>query len=217
MPPGACANRCLPPEPDLHMWKWIGGGCLLIAVLLGILAYGGYRTMANIAAKGPEVTVTIAGTPQRVFITMTHTDSMRAWHESTWGLTSTRRGMLVAGDTLRSEGDSLKGRMLMIIDTVVPNVLFVTHAVTGRDGREFVMMRRRDSLFAVGDSTRIVSTISTMMADSAGKYAGQGGVVGGVAGMAATMGTAGMRIGTEQELNLLKRHIEGVPPTARKP
>lgn len=199
------------------MWKWIGGGCLLIVVLLCILAYGGYRTMASIAAKGPDVTVTIAGTPQRVFSAMAHTDSMRAWHEPQWKLTSSRSGMLVAGDTLSAPGDQVKARMLMIVDTVVPNTLIVTRAVTTREGREFVMMRRRDSLYAVGDSTRIVSSTSTMMADSAGAYAGRGGVAGSVAGMAATMGTAGMRLGTEQELNLLKRHIEGLGRATRKP
>jgi hypothetical protein len=199
------------------MWKWIGGGCLLIIVLLCILAYGGYRTMASIAAKGPEVTVTIAGTPQRVFAAMAHTDSMKVWHDATWNLRASRPGMVAAGDTLTSSGDPVKGRMLLIIDTVIPNQLVVTRGVAISGERDFVTMRRRDSLFAVGDSTRIVSSTSTMMADSAGKYASQGGVSGGVAGMAATMGTAGMRLGTEQELNLLKRHIEGPPAGTRKP
>ncbi len=193
------------------MLKWIASGCLVVILVVCVVAYAGYRKMQSIAADGPSVTVGIRATPERVFATMTHTDSLPHWFASGYTLRSSRTGKLAAGDTLRliARRDSL-ARTAWVIDSIVPNQLIVLHWALLENG--VVLHRRRDSLSVSGDSTLITSTVAAAMTDSlaaAGSKAG--GATGGMLGMASTMGTASARLMAEQELLRLKLRIEGPP------
>lgn len=197
------------------MWKWIGGGCLIIVVLVCILIYGSYKTMSKIAAGGPSVSVTMAATPQRVFAALANADSQSVWRLPNTVTRISRKGMFAIGDTIFMPSRDTISEMAWIVDTVVTNQLLAVRGVALRNG--MVMFRRRDSVFAVGDSTTVMATTTAMMSDSAAKYSARGGVVGGMASMASTMGIAGMKIQAEQELKQLKRHLEVkpvVPPKA---
>lgn len=193
------------------MLKWIASGCLVIILIVGIVAYAGYRKMSTIAAEGPAVTVAIKGTPERVFASMAHTDSLGTWFSQGIAIRAKREGMLAAGDSLflMTRGDSVP-RSAWIIDSVAPNQLVVMRWVMLQNG--MVMHRRRDSLAATGDSTRVTSTIVAAMTDSLAAARGQASkVTGGMLDMASTLGTAGARIQAEQELRRLKLRIEGTP------
>ena len=196
------------------MLKWIASGCLVIILIVCVVAYAGYRKFKSIAAAGPSVTVAIHAPPERVFATMAHTDSLSKWFAVGAGLRIPRKGLLAAGDTmfLMTRSDSLP-RTAWVVDSVVPNQLMVMHWVVLQN--RMVLHRRRDSLSAAGDSTRVTSTIIATMTDSLQSARSQAnGVTGGLLDMASTMGSAGARIQAEQELRRLKLHIEG-PPVSR--
>ena len=196
------------------MLKWIASGCLVIIVVVGIVTYAGYRKMQSIASAGPSVSVAIRATPERVFASMSHTDSLAGWFASGFTIRSTRKGILAAGDTLYTTArrDS-QPRSAWIVDTVIPNRVVASRWVLLETG--MALHRRRDSLSADGDSTRVTSTIFAAMTDSlAAARSRSSGVSGGLLDMAATMGSAGARIQAEQELRRLKLRIEG-PPVSR--
>ena len=54
------------------MWKWIGGILLAVLFILVGASWYGYRTMT---AGGDSASVTIAGTPERVFASLANHDS----------------------------------------------------------------------------------------------------------------------------------------------
>ena len=196
------------------MLKWIASGCLVIIVVIAVVMYAGYRKFETIAAQGPEVTVAIKATPQRVFASMSHTDSLSSWFASGMTLRSARQGMLARGDTLfvTTRRDTVT-RSAWVIDTIVPNTVIALRWVVLRNG--MVLHRRRDSLSVDGDSTIVTSTVIAAMTDSLDAARRQtGAVTGGLIGMASTMGSAGARIQAEAEFKQLKRRIEG-PPVSR--
>jgi uncharacterized protein YndB with AHSA1/START domain len=195
------------------MVKWIAGGCVVVILIVGAVMYAGYKQMSSVAAKGPTVTVGIAATPERVFASMANADSLSTWFMTGSAIRTTRKGMLVAGDSIfvQSGRDSMP--TAWIIDTIVPNQLIVLHWVVPRNN--MVIQRRRDSIFVVGDSTMVTGTVeASLMPDSLSAMRGRGGVSGGIFDMASTMGVAGARMQTEQELRRLKHRIEG-PPVVR--
>jgi uncharacterized protein YndB with AHSA1/START domain len=197
------------------MLKWIASGCLVIVLVVCVVAYAGYRKMQSIAAGGPSVTVSFAAKPERVFASMSHSDSLPAWFAQGMVMHSARKGTLVAGDTIfltQVRRDSV-ARSAWIVDTVVPNQLIAMRWVILQNG--MVVHRRRDSIAVAGDSTHVTSTISAAMMDSiTAARTRTNGASGGLIEMASTMGTAGARIQAEQELRRLKLHIEG-PPVSR--
>src|SRR4051812_47024275 len=196
------------------MLKWIASGCLVIIVVIAVVMYVGDRKFETIAASGPEVTVAIKATPQRVFASMSHTDSLSSWFAIGMTLRSARQGTLAPGDTLfvTSRRDTVT-RTAWVIDTVVPNKVLALRWVVLQNG--MVLHRRRDSLSVAGDSTIVTSTVVAAMTDSLSAARRQtGGVTGGLIGMASTMGSAGARIQAETEFKQLKRRIEG-PPVSR--
>jgi uncharacterized protein YndB with AHSA1/START domain len=193
------------------MLKWIASGCLVIIVVIGIVMYAGYRKMQSIAAAGPSVSVGIQATPERVFAAMTHTDSLASWFAPTSKVTTARKGMLAAGDTLflTTRRDSIP-RSAWVVDSVVPNKLMTMRWVMLQNG--MVVTRRRDSLSVVGDSTIVTSTVSSFMSDSLSAARNRSsGVTGGMLEMGSTMSVAGARLQAEMELNRLKDHIQGRP------
>jgi uncharacterized protein YndB with AHSA1/START domain len=193
------------------MLKWVASGCLVIILIVVVVAYAGYRKMSTIAAGGPAVTVAIKGTPERVFASMAHSDSLSTWLAQGMTIRSKRGGLIAAGDSLflLTRGDSVP-RTAWIIDSVAPNQLIAMRWVMLQTG--MVMHRRRDSLAAAGDSTRVTSTIVAAMTDSLSAARGQASkMTGGMLDMASTLGTAGARLQAEQELRRLKLRIEGTP------
>lgn len=192
------------------MLKWIGGGCLVLLLCVGVVSYMGYRQMASLAAKGPSVSVAMAATPERVFATLASGDSIYTWGDPASGMSlrTTRSGPFEVGDTIfvTMRRDSVS-RSVWIVDTIVPNVLIERRWVTLKGN--MVLQRRRDSVAGAGDSTHVTSTITATIVDSATASRRQAtGVSGGLLDMATTMGTAGARIEAEQQLRWIKAHIE---------
>jgi uncharacterized protein YndB with AHSA1/START domain len=191
------------------MLKWIASGCLVIILIVCVVAYAGYRKMQSIAAAGPTVTVSIHATPERVFASMSHTDSLSAWFAPGMTIRATNTGALAAGDTVFLVGrrDSTP-RMAWVIDTVVPGSVVAMRWLSLPS--RMVITRRRDSLSVAGDSTLVTSTIASMITDSLAAARGRAGGVGaGMLEMGTTMGIAGARMQAEAELRSLKSHIEG--------
>ena len=193
------------------MLKWIASGCLVIVVVIGIVMYAGYRKMKSIAAEGPSVTVGIHATPERIFASMTHTDSLGSWFATGATLRSTKKGALAIGDTLYvlTRRDT-SGATAWIVDTLVANKLIALRWISVTNN--MTMTTRRDSLSVSGDSTLVTSTIGSFMSDSlAAAKARANGVSAGVLEMGSTMGIASSRLQAEVELKRLKSHIEGRP------
>jgi uncharacterized protein YndB with AHSA1/START domain len=193
------------------MLKWIASGCLVIIVVIGVVVYAGYRKMRSIAAAGPSVTVAIQAPPERVFASMSHSDSLPAWFAPGTTLRTVRKGALAAGDTIFvvTPRDTAP-RLAWVIDTVVPGTVIALRWV-GLPNR-VVIARRRDSISVAGDSTMVTSTIASLLTDSLVAARSQaGGVTGGVLEMGSTMSMAGARMQAEAELRRLKNHIEARP------
>jgi len=196
------------------MLKWIASGCLVIIVVVCVVAYAGYRKMQTIAAGGPSVTVSMAATPERVFASMSQADSLPTWFATGSTIRTTRNGALAIGDTvyLLTRRDSVP-RTAWVVDTVVPGSVLAMRMIMLQNGMVFI--RRRDSIYAAGDSTFVVSTVGSMVSDSLTAARNRtSGVTGGMLEMGATMGIAGARLQAEAELRRLKAHIEG-PPVSR--
>ena len=194
------------------MLKWIASGCLVIILIVVVISYVTMRQMSTIAAQGPTVTVSIKAPPERVFASMSHTDSLSPWFAQGATIRPKRSGALAAGDSLflLTRNDSVS-RSAWVIDSVVPNQLVVARWVVLQNG--MVMHRRRDSLSVAGDSTRVTTTIIAAMTDSIAAARSQANkVTGGMLDMASTLGTAGARLQAEQELRRLKARIESPPP-----
>lgn len=196
------------------MLKWIASGCLVIIVVVCVVMYAGYRKMQSLAADGPSVTVGFAAPPDRVFASMSHTDSLPVWFAIGSTIQTTRKGPLAIGDTLYvlTRRDSIP-RIAWVVDTVLPTRVIAMHWVSLPNS--MVVWRRRDSVYAAGDSTFVTSTFSSLMTDSlAAARSRSKGVTGGMLEMGANMGIAAARIQAENDLRRLKLHLEG-PPASR--
>jgi hypothetical protein len=158
----------------------------------------------------------IKATPERIFASLSNVDSLSTWMSPGLEFRTSRKGALVAGDSLLlvQRRDS-QPRTAWLVDTIVPNTVIAMRMVAIDRGKSMVMFRRRDSLAVSGDSTLVISTVVSTMMDSLTATAGQkGGVAGGIMDMASTMGSAGARMQAEQDLKRLKLRIEG-PPVSR--
>ena len=165
------------------MWKWLGGCLVVVAVLVTGAMIWGYRAIKDSLAPDGSATVTIGAPPARVFASIAHGDSAATWMAEGSTVLPSRHGPLVPGDTLRIE---LKSRfpvpqqaMIWRVKEVARDTLLVLELVS--DSTHGVIATRRDSIYAVGDSTRVVTRILSPMLDSMGrgeskaKRAGRGG------------------------------------------
>lgn len=192
------------------MWKWIGGGCLLIIAIVGVLGYAGFRKLSDIADAGPAVTVMIGAPPERVFASLANADSQSTWRLGSSTSRTNRKGMFLVGDTIFDIPRDTQPSMAWVIDTIVTNHLIAARAINLRTGE--VAYRRRDSLAVVGDSTGVTSTASMLLPDSLKAIEGRATKAsGGAFDFAMKVGSAAMRLEAEAELKALKRRIEGVP------
>ena len=187
------------------MWKWIGGIFLLIVLCLAGATWAGYKKLTS---GGDVASVTIAGSPDRVFAALANHDSLGEWYVLKGQPAPTGHGPLAANDSLPAQipqsGSRSRGRW--IVDEVVPGKLLVLSLHD--DTNQLVVAVRRDSLVALGDSTEIVSTISSPMMDSVRSQNPSGG---GFIGASSKLVVSGMRLQSKIELSRLKNHIEGRP------
>src|ERR1700722_13879944 len=86
------------------MWKWLSGCAVVIVVVLACAAWWGLQRMKAFTASGGTATVTIAGSPERVFASLANADSFATWQTNPFE--GSHHGLLVAGDTLRIASDS---------------------------------------------------------------------------------------------------------------
>lgn len=194
------------------MWKWIGGGCLLIIAIVCVVGYAGFRKMSQIADAGPSVTVMIGAPAGRVFASLANADSQSTWRKGSSVMRTSRKGVFVAGDTLFTVARDTQPSLAWVIEAIVTDELIAAKALNQRTGE--VVFRRRDSLVAVGDSTRVTSTATMLLPDSLRAAQGRAeGVSEGMFDFAMKLGSAAMRMEAETELKALKRRIEGVPRT----
>jgi len=193
-------------------WILIGIGVLALAVA-GTCFYG-YKKLTG---GGDTVVITMAGTPERVFATLATPDSMALWMTSSRLESPTGGTLLAVGDTLRfrsitvqgdSSGTSVTGDW--IVREVNAPTLLVMEMRSDSGARTGVVLMRRDSLVAVGDSTTIFTTYSTPLFDSVTTTVRDSSKVGStILGSATKMMVGVMRLTTEEEYKGLKKRVEG--------
>ena len=201
------------------MWKCLGGCLAIVVLLIAAATWWGYQAMQNQLSPSGAASVTIAGTPARVFSALGNGDSASSWMAAGNSVTTSRRGQLEPGDTLRVAMRATVGmpqqHLTWLVSGVVPDTLLVLelHADTGK----IVMATLRDSLFAIGDSTTVISTLVSPMVDSIGSRVSGNGKRGGIlAGATASLMLSAFRMQAKLDLVQLKAHIEGRPPVLRR-
>lgn len=200
------------------MWKWVGGCLVVVAVLVTAAMIWGYRTMKSSLAPDGSATVTIGAPPARVFASIAHGDSAATWMAQGSTVLASRHGPLVPGDTLRIEMNSRipapQQAMIWRVKQVARDTLLVLELLS--DSTHGVIATRRDSIYAVGDSTRVVTRLLSPMLDSMGtgeskvKRAGRGG-------FGPDFLLSMFRMQSKLELMRLKGRIEGARVPAPSP
>ncbi len=191
------------------MWKWIGG-CLLIAVVFVVTAlWWGFQSVQSSLMSDGSASVTIAGSPGRVFASLAHGDSLGTWMAQGNTVKTTRHGPLIIGDTLRVEmgaGTIATQSITWQVAEIVPDKLIAWRI--RNDTSERLVLLRRDSLIVEGDSTRVVSRLVSPIID---QDAGSGS---GALGLTGKMMLSMFRMQSKLELMQLKARIEGagIPP-----
>jgi uncharacterized protein YndB with AHSA1/START domain len=194
------------------MWKWIGGLLLVLVLFIGSSMWLGYRRLTS---SGDAASVTIAGDPDRVFAALANHDSLPSWYVLRGQPSPTGHGQLAVGDSLPAQAPRTASRAhasRWVADEVVPGKLLVLSLHS--DTSQLVIAIRRDSLVSLGDSTQIVSTISSPLMDSVRSRNANGA---GLIGVSSKLLVSGMRVQSKVELTRLKNHIEGRPVDLYQP
>jgi hypothetical protein len=195
------------------MVKWLVG-CLAVAIVVAVvLIWAAYRTFREFTGAGPTANVAINASPSRVFGSLANVDSMNLWRQVV-AVSSTRKGMLRAGDTLRTQmrmpPDTADRIVHEVVSTLVPDRLMVLETVG--DSVSGTLMMRRDSLVAEGDSTRVFTTFSMPATDSARARLDTSRAAQRerrMMEMASTLVLSVARLQAGMELRTLKARIEG--------
>lgn len=197
------------------MWKWIGGCLLVVVALIVGASWWGYQAMQKELAPDGSTTVTIAASPARIFASLADNDSALTWMGRGNRLRTSRRGPLLPGDTLTVEMRPTIGMpqqsMTWTVTEVVPNRLLALEVRVGTDNR--IVVLRRDSLVAEGDSTRVVSILISPMLDSASTQGPESKAASreGVAGLTGSLMLSMFRVQAKLDLQQLKARLEGKP------
>lgn len=198
------------------MWKWIVGALLLLVVALAGFCYVAVK---KITSGGDTVTVMVAATPERVFAALADPDSMATWMTEGSVISASHGGVVLTGDTLRVEtgrpGSRTHQTFVWIVSEASPGRMLVMQM---RDSTgAMVYATRHDSLVVTGDSTGIVSTISSPMMDSLKTERGDtGGKVGGaILNLGSKLLVSTFRVQSELELRQLKAHLEAKPKAVK--
>jgi hypothetical protein len=194
------------------MWKWIVIALLAIIVLLGGTCYAGYR---RVAGGGNVVQVAMAATQDRVFAALTHPDSLAVWMPPATMIASTGKGAFQPGDTIRIAPPSIaedanrrNGEVWVVREVHAPTLLVVDGVQFDVLGYPSVLHTRYDSLVAIGDSTRVVSTFRQHARMRNASLDTGGPPPPAVLGMAEKLIVGSSRIRFESELRRLKTHVE---------
>ena len=196
------------------MWKWILGALVLVVLLVGGGMWWGVRKITQFANGDSTATTTISGTPERVFLTLAHGDSISDWMGTGGRVRPSRHGILRKGDTLymtssssRMRNDSIRvQKMNWIVGDVAPGKRLVMRLEA--DTMNFVAVNREYTVLQQGDSTVVFSMVTSPMVDTITKMADKKGS-GGVAQLAIKMMVGALRMQNAMELKMLKAHIEG--------
>jgi uncharacterized protein YndB with AHSA1/START domain len=150
------------------MWKWLGGCLLVVVVFLVAATWWGYRAMQSTLSPDGSASVTIGASPQRVYASLADGDSLATWMAQGNTVSTTRRGPLSVGDTIHIESRAVVGmpaqRMTWRVKEAVPNT--VLELEIRPDTSDMVLATRRDSLVSVGDSTTVISKVTSPFIDS---------------------------------------------------
>ena len=188
------------------MLKWIGGCLVLVVVVIAAASWYALRTMRESLAPDGSARVMIAAPPERIYASLSNGDSIRTWMAQGNAVTTWRTGPLVVGDSIRVELRRSIGSprpLIWRVSQLVPNRLVAMEIMTPETRR--VMGVRKDSLVGVGDSTLVISTVtSAMLSDTANT---------GTAAVAADMMLSMFRLQSKLEHQGLKGRIEGRPKT----
>jgi uncharacterized protein YndB with AHSA1/START domain len=192
------------------MWKWIAGGALLLIVLLAGTCYYGLRKFTE---GGGSAVVMIDASPDRVFASLADPDSLSTWVDVGSTVTSSRHGLLEAGDSFTIVRPPIKAgrageRASYLVLTVDPGHTMALELVND-SLLKVARITRYDSLSASNDSTRLSVTYAAEILDSARisvRDSGKGSSA--MLGFAEKMIVAAMRLATEQDLQRLKARIE---------
>ncbi|HEX6574299.1 MAG TPA: hypothetical protein VF042_04945 [Gemmatimonadaceae bacterium] len=182
------------------MLKWLGGCLVLVIVLIGVGSWYAMRSIRQSLEPDGSARVTIAATPQRIYASLSNGDSSATWMATGSTVIASRRGPLVVGDSIRIEMRQSLGvgrPIVWHVSELKPDQVVALQLMN--ETKTQVIATRRDSLVSIGDSTTVVSTITTALPDS----------VRNKAGMAGDMMMSMFRIQSKLELQSLKARIEG--------
>ena len=196
------------------MLRWIGGCAVVAIVLVALGMCFGYRKINDMAAEGPGEAIIVHAAAPRVFAMLAHAESLPEWRMEGLGIRASRSGMLEVGDSLIAENRSGPRPMRSVwhVSTIVPNVLI---AFQVRSDTGSVMAVRTDSVIALGDSTRIISSVTATMIDSIRAQRPDTGVETAITNMTSKIFVAAARMQTRAELQRLKARVEGDSTAAR--
>ena len=194
------------------MSKWMTG-CLILLVALAGMVWWGYRRMAAFAPGTGPLSVGIKAPPNRVFASLANGDSIGTWMAQGNVVTVTRHGPLVVGDSLRVQMRKMMGLpqrpFIWTVRAVVPDKLLELEMRA--DTSRKVLAVRRDTLVAAGDSTLVMSTVSSPLVDSARTTQRDTGSKALVLDVTSRMLITSFRMEAKLELLRLKSRVEGSP------
>lgn len=192
------------------MWKWIVGSILAVVLILFV---GCYVLIKKATSGGDSARVTIGAPAALVWTMIADPDSMAVWMSEGTTVSATARGIVKVGDTLHvSNGSTSRSQnFTWTVSELTPGRLLAVEMRNDSSGTVFAT--RRDSVFAEGDSTLVVSTFGSPMIDSIRIQRGDtGGKVGGaVLDFSSKLLVAAFRLTSEQDLKRLKARLEGGP------
>lgn len=192
------------------MLKWVGGCLVLVVVLIAGGAWFAMRTMRESLAPDGSARVMIGASPGRIYASLSDADSVRTWMAQGNTVTTWRQGPLMVGDSIRVElRQSLRVSprpMTWRVSELMPSRVVTMELMTPETRR--VMGVRRVSLAPVGDSTLVVSTVtSNLLSDS---------TTSGTRAVAADMMLSMFRLQAKLELQALKSRLEMRPQSRQR-
>lgn len=194
------------------MSKWMTG-CLIVLIVLAGMVWWGYRRMAAFAPGSGPLSVGIKAPPARIFASLANGDSIVTWMAQGNIVTVKRHGPLVVGDSLRVQMRSVPGLpqrpLIWTVSKIVPDKLLELEMRA--DTSRKVMAIRRDTLVAAGDSTVVMSTVSSPMIDSVQRTQRDTGSKRLMLDMTSRLLVSSFRMEAKLELLRLKGRVEGHP------
>ncbi|MGH7618826.1 MAG: hypothetical protein ACREPM_16525 [Gemmatimonadaceae bacterium] len=195
------------------MWRWILGILAVVILALVGTCYAGYRRLTT---GGTSVAATVPGDPAHVFTLLTNRDSLLDWLPAGTTAMPERHGTFQPGDTIRvamptrTSIPAGRSMQLWIVREVKSPDVFAIEAIEfDPGGTPHPAFTRRDSVFASGDSTRIVSefVVTPMLSrmDPAAAANASGGVTGSLLSSADKLRVGAARLMWQNQLQRLGR------------